>query len=445
MTSAPGGKPGWSELLRFFLPLAFQSAAQSFSYPLVAMIASRGEGGTLNLAGLAQSNSVLFLLGTLGAGLVTTGMIWAKTTGGYRAYVRLNFATAVVVTVLHALCCLPPVAHLLFGSLIGLPPGIEAPARLALTAAIPLQFLFFLRNPSQVLLYINKATGLASLATLLRIAGTLLLTPVFCAFGLVGPVWAVVALGLPLIIETGLSRAFAAPYLRRIKPGKGKVPRIRELFAFNLPLTLGGFFLSFTGMVIGAVVSRAADPETMLPAYYMAAGLAGPAAFAASRIQAVVISFPAIKGHPYTVPRFALTIGVAFGFLPLVFVLPFAAHWYYVGFQNCPPHALPLVRESALALFFHPAAIALRAYQEGRAARLKNSMAILTGQGCLLAVLAIGSFLCLTLHLPGNLIPPVSFLAANLAAGAAVAALLGRERKPRPAVPVQSDAAEGYE
>jgi hypothetical protein len=445
MSAEATGKPGWSPLLRFFLPLAFQSAAQSFSYPLVAMIASRGEGGTLNLAGLAQSNSLLFLLGTLGAGLVTTGMIWAKTTEGYRAYVRLNLMTAILVTVLHAVFCIPPVSHLIFGSFIGLPPGIEHPARIALTVSIPLQFMFFMRNPSQVLLYVNKATGLASLATLMRIGATLALTPIFCATGLVGPAWAVVALGIPLIGETLLSRYFAAPYAARLKPGKGRIPRVAELFAFNLPLTLGGFFLSFTGLVIGAVISRAAQPEVMLPSYYMAAGLAGPAAFAASRIQAVVISFPAIKGHPYTVPRFALTVGLAFGLIPLIFLLPFAADWYYVGFQNCRPEHLHLVRESALALLFHPAAIAMRAYQEGRAARLKNSMAILTGQGCLLAVLAVGSFLCLTLGLAGNLIAPVSFMAANLAAGAAVAVLLGRKPQTRRPVPVQSDAAEGFE
>ena len=51
------------KLARFFIPLAIQAASQALSYPLVAMVASRGPGGPLNLAGLAQSTTVMFFLG----------------------------------------------------------------------------------------------------------------------------------------------------------------------------------------------------------------------------------------------------------------------------------------------------------------------------------------------------------------------------------------------
>lgn len=41
-------------MTRFFVPLALQSASQGLTYPLVAMVASRGPGGPLNLAALAR-------------------------------------------------------------------------------------------------------------------------------------------------------------------------------------------------------------------------------------------------------------------------------------------------------------------------------------------------------------------------------------------------------
>ena len=42
------------------------------------MVAAHGPGGALNLAGVAQSNILMFLVATLGAGLVTAGMVFAR-------------------------------------------------------------------------------------------------------------------------------------------------------------------------------------------------------------------------------------------------------------------------------------------------------------------------------------------------------------------------------
>ena len=56
-----------SAYTRFFSPLALQAASQGLTYPL------REIGGPLNLAGLAQSNTLVYLLGTLGFGLITAG------------------------------------------------------------------------------------------------------------------------------------------------------------------------------------------------------------------------------------------------------------------------------------------------------------------------------------------------------------------------------------
>ena len=88
-----------------------------------------------------------------------------------------------------------------FDSLIGLPPSIEHPAQVTLISCIPLQFLFFFRIPYFVVMYVGKATGKASVATIARIILTALLSPLFCMLGLVGPIWAVVCLTIPVALE----------------------------------------------------------------------------------------------------------------------------------------------------------------------------------------------------------------------------------------------------
>jgi hypothetical protein len=422
-------QPTYPELLRFFAPLALQAAAQSFTYPLVAMVASRGEGGPLNLAGLAQSNSVMFLLGTLGAGLITTGMVYGKSVEGYRRFCQVNYLLAAAVAVAQLLASIPAVSHLIFAGVVGLPPSIEGPASLTLLATVPLQFLFFLRNPYQVALYCCKATGLASTATVLRIALTVAIAPLFCAAHLVGPVWAVVCLTLPVAAEAVLSWHFARPYLAALVPqAAGKPPDVGELMGFTLPLSAGGFFLSVSGMVLGAMIARAPDPERMLPAYYLAGGLAGPVAFAASRMQAVVIAFPP-GGRGNAVLRFTVVSGLTLGLLPLLFLLPWTSRLYYVGLQKCDPSMLGLVAASAIGLALNPLVVALRAYNEGRAALRKSTVLVLTGQGVFLGVMTSVAFVCLALHVTGNLIGPVANIVSNACAALAVAFALNWERR----------------
>src|SRR5512139_3689062 len=129
--SAP---PDMRRLTRFFAPLAVQAASQSICYPLVAMVASRGPGGPLDLAGLAQSNTVLFFLGIFAISLVPTGMVFARTREGYRQFYRMTLAAGICATGLQGMLCLPDLSHLLFGRVIGLPPSIEAPAQVTLLA-----------------------------------------------------------------------------------------------------------------------------------------------------------------------------------------------------------------------------------------------------------------------------------------------------------------------
>ena len=145
-------------LTRFFIPLAIQAASQALSYPLVAMVASRGPGGPLNLAGLAQAITVMFFLGMIAISSVTTGMVYAKTREGYQRFREVNLLTATGVIAVQGILAIPVLSHLLFGRLIGLPPSIEQPASTAFVISIPLQFLFFMRLPYFVVMYLGKAT-----------------------------------------------------------------------------------------------------------------------------------------------------------------------------------------------------------------------------------------------------------------------------------------------
>ncbi|MFH0997802.1 MAG: hypothetical protein V1844_20240 [Pseudomonadota bacterium] len=426
-----------STYTRFFAPLALQAASQGLTYPLVAMVASRGPGGPLNLAGLAQSNTLMYMLGTFGFGLVTAGMVFGRTREGYHRFRAVTLSLGLLVTLVQALLCLPQVAHLLFGQLIGLPPSIEYPAAMTLLATVPLQFLFFIRIPFQVAMYNARATGKASLATILRILLTAILSPLFCLADAVGPLWAVVCLSLPVGLEVAASAWLARPYLARLEPCE-TAPTKKEIFLFNLPLSIGGYLLSLSSILLGAFIARAANPERMLPAYYMALGLATPVAYGATRVLEVVLAFPPAFEADRRTLKFSVVAGAVLGLLPLLFILPGLSELYYIRLQNLDPDSLPLVRVAALALALYPVCVAVRAQGEGLAGLAGKPMTVIAGQAMFMATILLTGGVLLTLGIDGNLIGGIGLCFGSLASTATLRLLLRWIRKADLPVPPKS-------
>jgi hypothetical protein len=423
----PAAPTGW-KLTRFFIPLAIQAVSQSLSYPLVAMVASRGDGGPLNLAGLAQSNTVMFFLGMIAISSVTTGMVYSKTREGYKKFRSVTLLTGLAVITVQALLCLSVVSHLLFGRLIGLPPNIERPAHITLLYSIPLQFLFFVRIPYFVVMYGGQATGIASLATIVRIILTALLSLLFCFLGLVGPIWAVVCLSLPVAVEVLGSAVFAAPFIKSLKPSSIRPPSSWEIFFFNLPLSVGGYFLSASAIILAGIIARAPDPDRILPIYYLALGLASPMAYAATRIQTIVLTFPPHSIQDRRILHFALSAGIILGILPLMFILPGMIEFYYVRLQRLSLLDLHLVRLTALFLIFFPVSVAIRAQCEGLAALFKKPTTVLAGHAVFMAAVIATGFSLLNLGIPAELIGPIGLTIGSLASSATMRLALNRAK-----------------
>ena len=428
LPSDDAAPPDARRLIRFFAPLGVQAASQSLCYPLVAMVAARGPGGPLDLAGLAQSNTVLFFLGMFAISLVPTGMVFAQTREGYRQFYRITLAIGAGASALQGLLCLPAVSHELFGRLIGLPASIEAPAQITLLTSIPLQLLFFSRIPYFVVMYIGKGTGIASLATIGRVVLTAVISPIFCLADLVGPIWAVVALTIPVGLEALISWKFAAPFIRDLPTNAQTRTRLREIFRFSVPLTVGGYFLSLSTILLAGFMARAPEPERMLPVYYLALGLANPVAFAATRMQTMALAFPPADRHSRLILRFAISAGFVLGLLPLLFILPGLAELYYVRLQNLNPADLALVRKTATALVFFPLAVAVRAQSEGLAAWLKKPLTVLFGHAVFLATTLVTGLLSLSIGVSGCFIGAIGLPLGSLASSATMRLALKAHR-----------------
>ena len=426
----------FGSLAFYFIPLALQAISQSITYPLVAAVAARGIGGTANIAGLAQASILLFFIASIGSGVFIAGMIFGKTAEGHSIHYKVSLYTGIMLSAIQAVICIPPVAHLVLGVIMGLPPDMESAAYITLLASVPLQFIFSQRTPYMTTLFLYRATGRAYVATLGRIILTIVLAYIFCstALALTGPMWAVVCQTVPVIFESVAMCLMARPFIRKL-PHVGKAPAPKEIISYAATFSLGQLFLSLSGYIIGSFASRAPHPETTLPVYYAVISLFNAVSFAATRISATVITFYDDFSGRKMLKRFAFTAGSVLGLVPLIFIVPFLTRWYFIDVQQLPFEDIPLIIGTSLSLIFVPLTVAMRAYCEGKAAHLKKPVAILSGQAIYVAMITISSFFALSLGVAGNMIGAISLTFSNVIAGLIILFSINLERKEEIEIP----------
>ncbi len=421
-------KEGWwrtqGRMLRFFVPLAVQSASQSLSFLLVASIVAHGHLREQELAAYAQGQSIIWILGAIGGGLITTCMVFGRSRTGMANFLRLNVAIMAAAVALELLCCVPPLDGAVFGGLLGLSGEKAWIARRTLLFCIPMQATFFLRNPYLAQLLVEKRSGAANLATLARVGLALALAPAMIRLGLVGHAWGALAITLPLVLETWLTRRFALPGMRALADAPGaETASVGEQFRFTMPLSFGGVMISATMLGTAYFLGHAPDAAAALPVHYVVTGLFNPVSFAALRMQSVTIAFPPGEdGVDRRAPgAFASMVGAALCLILLLPQIPAFARLYFVRVQNLPPELVGYARAALAIAAPIPLLQALKGHGEGLAALRRRPNAILTDQAVYAAVY-VGVLSTVT---SGRLLPgPVTgVLGITLAIAASLAAL----------------------
>ncbi|MBN1675365.1 MAG: hypothetical protein JXR37_30270 [Kiritimatiellae bacterium] len=434
----PDGVLSYGTVARFFVPLALQAMSQSLTYPILAMIAARGSGGTLELAAYAQSSNLLFMLFNLSMGIVTTGLVYAKTRAGFRTFLRVNHIILGLVTVCHATLCLPVISGRIFRSILGLPPTIADPAARAFLYVLPVSILFILRNPYQVTLFNANRSDKAFAATVVRIVTAGVLAFTFSRLKMGGVFYAAVTQVCATGVEVLLSRQLALRYIRaqRRTEDTGTRASLGELLRFSFIFSLGGFFITLSAALIGAFIARAPEPDTMLPVYYVTSGLVGPLTYGATQIAAVVINFHGGRSRNRRLLAFACAAGLALSAVPLLFLTPWLFHGYYVVLQKFGADSYGRIRDITLILAFAPFINAVRSYVYGTAAYLKKPTAVLAGQSIFLGAALTTAFVLLNLGVPGHILGASSRIFATIISGLVIRASLSWDtRKSMPQVP----------
>ena len=441
--SEPVREFGVWRVTRFYVPLMLQAFSQSISYPLVASIVTHGPLGVDALTGFAQGQAVMFMIGLLGGGLITTGMVHAHDWSGYRAFRRLNSWMMVSLLALQCVPAVHPLDKLVFRGALNLSPELAEIARWTLLGGVVMNMGFFLRNIPLVVLFNNLESGKANNATFVRIIFTLICALTFPGLGLTGPWWGLAAMSAGVFTEWGITWWYARPYVRALAENRGMLPWKRKgqedlmaakrrwllvagQFRFMLPLSLGSFVLAISPLAMAGFVGRAAiSPEVMLATHYVTIGVANPVGFAALRMQAVAIAFPPERRGDLRTLWYALGAGAVYGALLWGFSMPAVANAYFGSYQNVRPENLGFARAAVAAYGCWPMLQAVRARIEGIAAVRKRPGAVMAGQVTYLVSLVTALAVMLHFGVMGWKMAVAGIYVATLSTIAAVYVSLG--------------------
>lgn len=387
---------------KFYIPLFLQAISQSLTYPLVAAIVSHGVDGVSGYAAFAQGHAVMFTINSWGSGLITTGMIFCRDLPGLRQYRLLNLTVTTVLLLVQFLFCFPPGNDLVFHGLLGLTAPLDRIARDTMLTSLTMQAGFFFRNEPLALLYNAKRSGAANLATAARIALTAAFTPLFLRFGMTGPMWGVVAITVPLLLEMWLCKWMAREEIRKLPAESTQTADFRTQLRFLVPLSIGGFLLAIANFMVAAFISRTPQSAKMLAMHYVAAGLGNPMGYAAWRMQSVVLGFPPRHRHDHSMFWYSLCCGFVLAAMPFVFQIPYVSNWYFGKVQNILPEDIHLATEALLVFSFLPCIQSLRGHAEGLAAFYRRPSAVMAGQAAFLVSLVLALSLQLHFGAPGH-------------------------------------------
>lgn len=421
------------QIILFFLPLVVLSVSQSLTYPLVGSIVAHGPLGPQEFTAYAYGQQVLFFLGSVGAGLITTSMMFCRNRKGYANFLRMNQGIALTAAGLQALACLPPFDGWVFGWFLGLEGEMFRIARNSLALCIPMQYFFFVRNPYLGTLFVEKRSGLTNYATVARVLVAVWLSTLFPRHGWTGYRWGVLAATIPVAIELLVTYLFARPFLRRLPPlppdGSQPASPMRQL-RYTIPLSCGGFLLSASALMVSKYLSQSPDPALFRPVHLIALGIANPVAFSALKMQTVVVAFPPAQHGPRRIFGFGVAAGLALAAVPLLFShWPSLSHWYFCSYQNLPETSLGMARTAMSCAAVLPVLFAVRGHAEGLAAVTYRTNVVMRGQIVYFLAIVATLYACLhVLPLPGYLWGVAAIATAAAAAAVTIRVSLSRPR-----------------
>ena len=260
----------YTGIIKFWLPLALMWIVMALEMPVINSFVARMPNPKENLAVFGVVFSLALIIEGPIIQMLSAATAVATHYNNYKRLLNFMHSAAVILTLVHLICALPPVFYFIASNLLNIDSYLIPAAQKAFIFMLPWTASIGYRRMWQGVLIQNGRTVAVTLSMLLRMSVTCGVVITGFYTGLIpGSLIAAVSLTTGVMGGALFALLFARKTIKSMKFSDNMQPAIayRKLLVFYLPLALTSFITMANRPVLTAGIGRASDPLESLAAW----------------------------------------------------------------------------------------------------------------------------------------------------------------------------------
>jgi hypothetical protein len=378
-------------ILRLWLPLAAMWLLMSLEQPTLSAVIARLPEPTLNLAAFGLTFALALIVESPVIMFLTLGTALARSRQAYQLLMRFTHLMAWGLTGLHLLLGLSPLYAWILAELVGAPPEVIEPSRIAFLLMAPWSGAIAYRRMWQGVMIRFGRTQFLFLTTAIRLVATGSVALAGLASGaLPGASVAGLAISVGVLADAVAAGVLVRPTLRaHLSVDQPDAFQLTwpYLLRFYIPLAMTSLINLAAQPIVSLGLSRGPLPLESLAVWPVVSGLTFLLRSGGVALQEVVVALLADLASHRALYRFTQRLALGLTALAVAVTLtPLAGVWF-TGVAGLPTGLAAMAGASATLLVVVPALTVLTSWQRGTLVFFSRTGAITVATAINIAVL----------------------------------------------------------
>lgn len=356
-------------ILRLWLPLAAMWLLMSLEQPTLSAVIARLPEPKLNLAAYGLTFSMALIVESPVIMFLTLGTALARSRQAYRRLMRFTHVMAWGLSGFHLLLGLSPLYAWILAEVVGAPPQVIEPSRIAFLLMTPWTAAIAYRRMWQGVMIRYGRTSPLFVSTAIRLVTTAAVALAGLSVGTIaGASVAGLAISVGVLADAAAAGVLVRPVLRQHlsvdRPGDF-ILQWPYLLRFYTPLAMTSLINLAAQPIVSLGLSRGPMPLESLAVWPVVSGLTFLLRSGGVALQEVVVALLADQSSYQGLRRFSRNLAAALtGLAALVTLTPLATLWF-TGVAGLPADLAAMARVAAALLVLVPALTVLTSWQRG--------------------------------------------------------------------------------
>ena len=378
-------------ILRLWLPLAAMWLLMSLEQPTLSAVIARLPEPKLNLAAYGLTFSMALIVESPVIMFLTLGTALARSRQAYRRLMRFTHIMAWGLSGFHLLLGLSPLYAWILAEVVGAPPQVIEPSRIAFLLMTPWTAAIAYRRMWQGVMIRYGRTSPLFVSTAIRLVTTAAVALAGLASGVLpGASVAGLAISAGVLADAAAAGLLVRPVLRQhlaVDRTGDFILQWPYLLRFYTPLAMTSLINLAAQPIVSLGLSRGPLPLESLAVWPVVSGLTFLLRSGGVAMQEVVVALLADQRSYQALRRFSHNLALALTAVAALVTLTPLANVWFTGVAGLPADLAAMARVAAALLVLVPALTVLTSWQRGVLVHFSRTGAITVATAINIAVL----------------------------------------------------------